>query len=203
MGSDRSLDLIYAVLLLVLVGSALLAQGLPLRRLARMVLAWVGVFALLFLLLSFRSEVRLVWSRLQVELGLRSVDTDGARSVLLRSGPDGHFWVNASANGHSIRFLIDSGASQSGIGASTAEAIGVQIDEAALPVAVTTANGVVMARRGRIERLTLGPIEARNHPVLVAAEFGDTNVLGMNFLRGLESWRVEGDRLELIASVPP
>lgn len=34
-------------------------------------------------------------------------------------------------------------------------------------------------------------------PVVVSPAFGDTDVLGMNFLSRLKSWRVEGDTLIL------
>jgi aspartyl protease family protein len=45
--------------------------------------------------------------------------------------------------------------------------------------------------------LRLGDIAARGLGVVVSPAFGDTDVLGMNFLSKLKSWRVEGQTLIL------
>jgi aspartyl protease family protein len=46
-------------------------------------------------------------------------------------------------------------------------------------------------RRARLDRLAVGTIEREGFPVLVAPQNG-LNVLGMNFLSSLRSWRAEG-----------
>jgi aspartyl protease family protein len=38
---------------------------------------------------------------------------------------------------------------------------------------------------------------AKDLPIVVAKEFGDSNVIGMNFLSKLRSWRVEGTEMVL------
>ena len=65
------------------------------------------------------------------------------------------------------------------------------------PVLVETANGVVQARRGRVARLKVGTIERGDMAVHVSDSFGDTAVLGMNFLSSLSAWGVEGQWLVL------
>ncbi|HEY8433253.1 MAG TPA: TIGR02281 family clan AA aspartic protease, partial [Sphingomicrobium sp.] len=45
--------------------------------------------------------------------------------------------------------------------------------------------------------LKVGGITATDLPTIVAPEFGDQDVLGMNFLSRLKSWRVEGKTLIL------
>ena len=40
-------------------------------------------------------------------------------------------------------------------------------------------------------------VDAKDLPVVVAEEFGDSNVIGMNFLSSLRSWRVEGTEMVL------
>jgi aspartyl protease family protein len=45
--------------------------------------------------------------------------------------------------------------------------------------------------------LRFGTIVARDLPVVVSPAFGTTDVLGMNFLSKLKSWRVEGRTLIL------
>jgi len=55
----------------------------------------------------------------------------------------------------------------------------------------------VTARVSTAKRLTIGGIEARDLPVVVSPSFGDQDVIGMNFLSRLKSWRVEGRTLVL------
>jgi aspartyl protease family protein len=62
---------------------------------------------------------------------------------------------------------------------------------------LTTANGMVFARTSSVAKLELGSIIAKDLRVVVAPEFGDTDVLGMNFLSRLKSWRVEDSMLVL------
>jgi aspartyl protease family protein len=46
------------------------------------------------------------------------------------------------------------------------------------------------------DRLQVGSIELTDFPVDVSGQ-EDLNLLGMNFLRSLQSWRVEGNYLVL------
>jgi aspartyl protease family protein len=46
------------------------------------------------------------------------------------------------------------------------------------------------------DRLQVGSIERTDFPVDVSGQ-EDLNLLGMNFLRSLQSWRVEGNYLVL------
>ena len=50
--------------------------------------------------------------------------------------------------------------------------------------------------------LTRGNVIARDLPVVVSPAFGDTDVLGMNFLSRLKSWRVEERTLVLTPHHP-
>ena len=112
-------------------------------------------------------------------------------------GPDGHFWVRALVNGQSRRFLIDTGATFTTISEDLADAAHVAPAPDSRPVALRTANGMVQARLGRIERLEVGNVLARDTSAVIAPDLGGTNVLGMNFLSHLASWRVEGRILVL------
>ncbi len=110
---------------------------------------------------------------------------------------DGHFWVEASINGTKRRMLVDSGATVTAVPVETARAAGLDAATNPMPVMIRTANGTITARSTRAQELRLGNIVARDLGVIVSPAFGDTHVLGMNFLSRLESWRVEGRTLIL------
>lgn len=121
-------------------------------------------------------------------------------AVRIRMSPDGHFWARARINGVERRMLVDSGATVTALSQETAERAGVEAGAGLVPMIVRTANGAVQAETGAIDRLQLGGIEARDLKVVVTPALGNIDVLGMNFLRELESWRVEGSTLILVPS---
>lgn len=192
MTDDQSLSLVYSVLLLVLVGSALIAQAIPLGKMLRMAAAWAGIFAVLILVLSFRGEVAEIWARVSNELGIGNSHQLVGDTLELRQQGDGHFWVNAKLNGTDVRFLVDSGATTTSISVATAERAGIDVDRTRFPVQLSTANGTIEAWRARADTLSVGGMTVDDHAVVVSEAFGDFNVLGMNFLSALKSWRVEG-----------
>jgi aspartyl protease family protein len=98
--------------------------------------------------------------------------------------------------------LIDSGATVTAISDSTARAASVDASTSLAPVVLRTANGMASARTGAIDELRVGNIVARNLRVVTSPRLGDMDVLGMNFLSKLESWRVEGRMLVLVPHHP-
>ncbi|MBW8743193.1 MAG: TIGR02281 family clan AA aspartic protease [Sphingomonas sp.] len=95
------------------------------------------------------------------------------------------------------KLLVDSGATITALSVDTAEAAGLVPEKSPFPIILKTANGAVAARTARVATLRIGNVVARDLPVVVSPSFGDTEVIGMNFLSKLKSWRVEGDTLIL------
>ena len=98
--------------------------------------------------------------------------------------------------------LIDSGATVTAVSTSTAREAKVDAAPGLAPVVLRTANGAAPAETGRIEELRVGNIVARNLRIVTAPGLGDLDVLGMNFLSKLQSWRVEGRTLILVPHHP-
>ncbi len=196
MSGDDNARLLYALLALMLVASSLLARRLPIGQLLKLALGWCAIFAVVFVLFSFRHEAGQVWARMKSEVSPGgSTAADG--TLRIRARDDGHYWVAASVNGQSVDFMVDSGATITTMSASAAEAAGVAVDTDGFPVITQTANGMAEARRARIATLKVGPIVREEFPVHVAARLGDTNLLGMNFLSTLKGWRIEGNEMVL------
>ena len=181
--------------MLVLVGSSLVARRMALADMARIIAGWLLIFALLFVGYSYRDELREVWQRVTGNLLGDRGQTVG-ETLRVAMAEDGHFWVRGQVNGVDARFLIDSGATTNALSSATARGAGLVLDDG-FPVVLNTANGSVRAQRTRIERLSVGPLGVKNMAAVVSPAFGETNLLGMNFLSSLKSWRVEGRTLVL------
>ncbi len=196
MSNGDTAQAILLVLWIVLVASALAARRMAWRQTFRLALAWIAIFATLFVVAAYRDEFGAVWQRVRMAWDpQRGTVEAGALRIPMDS--DGHFRVRASLNGKEASFLIDSGATTTAISRTTAERTGIEIDPSGFGVAINTANGTILARRATIQRLEVGPIVRENFNAITASEFGDTNVLGMNFLSSLKSWGVEDKQLVL------
>jgi aspartyl protease family protein len=192
MSEDQGLNLIYMVLLLVLVGSALVSRRLPMGKTLKMAAAWAAIFAAGFIVFSFRSEFMAIGSRLKAEA--IGTPIQSGEELRIPMADDGHFWIEASVNGHDAPFLVDSGASVTTISRETANVAGI---ETGMRVAlVETANGTVQMGKARADSFSVGSIQRSDFAVQVN-DHADGNVLGMNFLSSLGSWRVEGNYLVL------
>ena len=192
MNEDQGLNLLYLVLLLVFVGSALASRRLPLGKTMKMALAWVVIFGAAFVIFSFRSEFMSIGSRLKAEA--IGAPIQAGEELRIPMADDGHFWVEGSVNGHPVPFLVDSGASVTTISRETADTAGI---ETGMRVAlVDTANGTVQMRPARADAFSVGQIQRSDFAVQVN-DHDDANVLGMNFLSSLGGWRVEGHYLVL------
>jgi len=196
-GPDWQHLAIYAVGIAVIV---LLLQRLPyVGRIIRFLFSFAILAFAVFLLLQ-QAPYQPTLARLTETLGLNNQIVSG-KELRVRMSPDGHFWVNAKINGVERRMLIDSGATVTALSTDTARASGVDTGMGLAPVVLRTANGATPAETGTVDELRVGNIVARDLKV-VSAPGLDLDVIGMNFLSELESWRVEGGTLILVPHHP-
>ena len=161
----------------------------------------LGLLAFFIFILLQQAPFQPELSRLTSSLGLDNQRVEG-NELRVKMASDGHFWVAASINGVRTRMLIDSGATVTAISEQTAHSARVDTGKTIAPVMLRTANGVATAETGSIDELRVGNIVARNLKVVTAPGLGNLDVLGMNFLSKLESWRVEGQVLILVPHHP-
>lgn len=135
------------------------------------------------------------------ELGLPQQTVAGGETrVPLAS--DGHFWIEAAVNGQRARFLVDTGATLTAVSMPLAQRAGLEPRTGGVPVRISTANGTVSAELTTIDTLRFGNVMAGGLDAVIAPNIGETNVIGMNFLSRLKSWRVEGRTMILVPNNP-
>lgn len=202
MTEDQSLNLIWAAGALILVGSALFSRRIGFGEIIRTALSWVAIFAVFIVAFSYKDQILGVWNHVSGEVTGENEQRVVGTTLRIKQSQDGHFWANAMVNDIPVRFLIDSGATTTAMNATTARETGVDMSEIGFPTILTTANGDVEAQRGTIENLQVGSMVAEKLPIVVSEAFGESNVIGMNFLSKLQSWRVEGTVMVLEPPVP-
>ena len=194
--TDGSATILWSIGALVLAVSALTARRLSFGEVLRSLLGWLIIAGIAWALLTNRAQIERVVADVGERFGIGAQQVEGD-TVRITMSTDGHFWARASLNGFKKRMLIDSGATITALSDDTARAAGLSVGNAAFPVIITTANGAITAQRGSVETISVGGLETRDLGVVVSPSFGDVNVLGMNFLSRLGSWRVEGRTLIL------
>lgn len=196
MSEDIGPNALIYLLLLILPLSALIARRVPILRVVTMLATWAALFGILALVVAQRERFDPYLARLTSALHLSDQQVVGTE-VRIRMSGDGHFWADARIGGVSRRMLVDSGATVTALSTATAAAAGLRVEKPLFPMVIQTANGQVSAQTSTVPALNLGNVTARDLPVVVSPAFGDTDVLGMNFLSRLKSWRVEGRTLVL------
>lgn len=191
---------LYAIAAAVIIVT-LIARRVPFLRGLLSLATWGVVLVLLVTVLGQRQDFDPYLGQISRFLKLEDQRVEG-RETRIRMSPDGHFWIRARIGGIERRMLVDSGATVTALSARTAEAAGLYAKEGIVPVLLTTANGTVRARTTTVPEIRFGNIVARDLPVVVSPAFGDVNVVGMNFLSRLQSWRVEGRTLVLVPHNP-
>ena len=128
--------------------------GEALRALAVWSLIFVG-FAGIY---AYRFELEGVAERILGELmpGRVTASAPGVVSVARRR--DGHYVLDAQANGASMRFMFDTGASSVVLRSEDARRLGVDVDRLTYDAPVSTANGMTKAAQIKLATLAVGGI---------------------------------------------
>ncbi len=189
------------ILLLILVIAAVLVRRATIFRTFLSIATWGAILTLLLIATGQRAPFNPYLARLASILKLDDQEVVG-KEVRIRMSPDGHFWARARIAGVERRMLIDSGATVTALSTDSAAEMGLRPNDAMFPIVLNTANGQVQAQTATVRELRLGDITARDLTVVVSPAFGDTDVLGMNFLSRLKSWRVEDGTLVLVPHHP-
>ena len=194
---DLSSFLVKAVILIFIGALALAFFRERFSQALEAVAVWVVIALLLAVGYTYRFELRAVADRVLAELVPGRAATRG-RIVEFARGTGGNFSVVAQINGARVPFVLDTGASSVVLTQEAAKAAGLPLEVLSYSVTIDTANGRARAAPVTLDRLSVGGIEERAVPALIAQP-GQlrTNLLGMSFLNRLESWEVRGERLML------
>ena len=186
--------------LAVVLGIALLQRLPVVGGILRLVFT-VGLVSLALYMLSERAAFDPFLANIANRFHLDRQEVVG-QEVRIPIAANGHFMANVSINGVRRRMLVDSGATVTAISNETAAAAGVEPDSDLLPVTIQTANGAVPAQTGTVSELRIGNVVARDLKVVISPAFGTIDVVGMNLLSKLKSWRVEDGTLVLVPHHP-
>ncbi len=132
-----------------------------------------------------------------------SLQETTGQAVELHRARDGHFHLEARVTGpeggepQTIRFIVDTGATELVLSRGDAERLGYQLDELAFLGTARTANGVVRTAMVRLDQVQVGERADRGVRALVNEGELEVSLLGMGFLDRFARIEMTRDRLRL------
>ncbi len=131
------------------------------------------------------------------QVRISAADSPGAgTTIVLSADGGGHFWANGTINGKSMRFLVDTGATNVSMSQSLAEKIGLDYRSGQRGIS-STANGQVQAYRVPLTSVRVGEVELYNVAATIVPVPMDYVLLGNSFLTRFQMKR-ENDTLTLV-----
>jgi aspartyl protease family protein len=189
-----------AVLVVMVFGAFYALFYKRIGELLRAAVFWCAFVALLFGAYSVRFQLQTIGEQALAGVmpGVMIAQASSGLSVEIVRAREGDFTIKADVNGSRIAMLVDTGASSVVLSAEAAKAAGLPVELLKYEVPIETANGRGRAASVVLDRVAIGGILERKVPALVSSP-GDlkTSLLGMSFLKRLESFEVHGERLVL------
>jgi aspartyl protease family protein len=106
---------------------------------------------------------------------------------------NGMFLTYGSINGHSVRFIVDTGATSIAMNANDARRLGIQYRLDGIPARTSTASGVARGWRVKLRSVKVGRLKQSNVEAMVIDGAHPTEVLlGMTFLDRLKVQKENG-----------
>ena len=195
---DDWFSVTYAIGFAALVSAGLLRAGrATLTQHLRNVAIWGAIIAILALGFSYRDELVGVSQRLRVALSAGDPVATGDHELAIPQDENGAFVIIGRVNGQRVRFLVDTGATDTVLSPDDAQRVGVDMARLRYDQEAETANGVGHGAAWTAGSLEVGPIRMANVKIAVNQAPLSNSLLGLNFLNRLESFEVRGRKLIL------
>lgn len=158
---------------------------------------WAVIVAVAALVFAYRGELAGVPRRLQLAFSNGDPVAMGEHELAIPRSDGGHYLVVGLVNGERVRFLIDTGASDTVLSPADAQRLGISPGSLRFDRLAETANGTGYGAAWTADRLEVGGIRLTDFPVTVNQAPMSTSLLGMSFLNRLEAFEFRGGQLIL------
>jgi len=153
--------------------------------------------AVLALVVAYREEFAGVPQRLRLAFSMGDPVATGDHELVVPQDDQGAFVIVARVNGQRVRFIVDTGATDTVLSPADARRLGVPVDQLVYDGEAETANGVGHAAAYTAQTLEVGAIRFDQFRMAVNQAPMSSSLLGMSFLNRLESFEVRGRKLIL------
>jgi aspartyl protease family protein len=154
---------------------------------------WLLIFLVLIIAYAYKQDLTQVKDRVaSVLLPGRSYSSDNY--IIVNKANDRHYYLDVELNGETIRFLVDTGASEVTLSANDAAKLRINYDDNYR--IFSTANGRMRAYEAYGDFAVSG-LKVNNFRFFVSESENNVSLLGMSFLKLFDEVKFDNDRLYL------
>lgn len=188
----------YLILVLVMLASGLFSRrDLNFSKVLKYLAAWSGIVLVAVALYAYRFEFADFKLRILGALNPSKAQVSKDGELVINLADDGHFYLDTKINGESIRFMIDTGASDITLNSADAKKLGIDPKNLKFTKAYQTANGTSWGALVTLDEIEVAGVKFRNVGASVNGSKMGTSLLGMSFLRQFKKYEFYRDRLVL------
>jgi len=198
------LELAWGVSFLVLLSAAVVRMGRgAIAQHLRYAALWTLLVALFALGYAYREELAAVPQKVELAFGIGMPIATAEHQVVVPQDGRGAFVLNAQVNGQAVRFIVDTGATDTVLSPAAAQRLGVDLKKTEFKESAETANGMGYGAPFTANRLEVGPITFSDFPMIINQAPMTSSLLGLSFLNRLESFEIRDKKLILKWRAPP
>lgn len=105
--------------------------------------------------------------------------------VVIQRSDDHHYYADANVNGHSVHFMVDTGAGQTALTEADARAVGLSIDPSKYQVIGDGASGLVRGQFVQLKSIDLNGIRQQDAEAVIVPG-ANVSLLGQPFLEKVD-----------------
>ena len=143
---------------------------------------WIAILAVLVLGVTYRPELSGIVQRVRMTLSPSYPVATSPNEFVVSQGGDGSFLVMGKVNDKLVRFVVDTGASETVLSPADAKRIGIDVDALRFDQLSETANGTGYGAAYVAHRISVGSIAFEDMPVMINRAPMSHSLLGMTFL---------------------
>ena len=109
----------------------------------------------------------------------------GGAEIVVERNSDHHYYTDALVNGHSVHFMIDTGAGETALTEADARAIGLPIDPSKYEVIGDGASGIVRGQYVQLKSIDVSGIRQQDAQAVIVPG-ANVSLLGQPFLEKVD-----------------
>ena len=190
-------NVIYIIIVIALIAFGFSRKEMPVKLILKYTIIWIAIILFVIVLYSFRYEFGDVKNRVSTELFPSKAVIKNHEQIIIAISADGHFYINLKVNNKNIRFMIDTGASETVIDKKIAKDIGIDFGNIYYDKIFKTANGQVRGATINIDEIDVSGMKFYNVEASITESDLSVPLLGMSFLKRFYKYEFYREKLIL------